>query len=192
VSAPLVATDLPAVGRGVRGDDTDDLGLATERLACRDDAANSAAEADRHIDDIEVGHGAEQLQPIARDAAHQKRVERAHRVEVFALGHRHRVLVSGLEIAAVLDEMSAKALHRPVLFRTVAVRHDNHRLQAQPRRRIGDALPVIAGRRADDAGDVGLRALQIGEVDEAATQLKGAGLRVVLVLDPELGADPLR
>ena len=37
-----------------------------------------------------------------------------------------------------------------------------------------------------------LRALQIVEIDQAAAQLEGASEGVVLVLDPQLGANPRR
>src|SRR4051794_4511151 len=54
-----------------------------------------------------------------------------------------------------------------------------------------DRLPMIAPCRAHHAGAVWLALAQRFEVDEAAAQLEGAYLGVVLVLDPGSGAEPL-
>ena len=51
-----------------------------------------------------------------------------------------------------------------------------------------ERLAVIAAGRADDADDVGPRALEPVHIDEPAAHLEGAGRRVVLVLDHDLGA----
>ena len=65
---------------------------------------------------------------------------------------------------------------------------------ASPARRggEGDALAVIAAGRRDDAGDAPAAGrFRRSHVDEAAAHLEGADRRVVLVLDPDLGARAL-
>ena len=109
-----------------------------------------------------------------------------------ALGQGDGVLIGGLEIVARFDEARAERRHRPVLLDAVAVRHDDRRAKAQTRCGKGDALPVIAAGRRHHAADLRLRAPDLVEIDEAAAQLEGADRGVVLVLDPQLGADPPR
>jgi len=72
------------------------------------------------------------------------------------------------------------------------LRHDDRRGKAEGGGGIGDTLAVIAGRRGDDAADLRLRPAQIVEIHHAAAHLEGADRGVVLVLDPNLGADPAR
>ena len=63
VSTDSVATTCPAsndssVAGAPVGDDADDLGRQAEQVAHRHHAADARAHADRHVDDVEVGHGA--------------------------------------------------------------------------------------------------------------------------------------
>ena len=147
--------------------------------------ADAAAEPDRNIDRVEIGHRAKQFETIARDPAHQQRiVGRAQDAVLSASAQADRVFVGRLEIVPGFDEPRAEALHRPVLLDAVAVRHDDRRLEPEPRRGERDALPVIAGGRADDPANIRLRALDLVEIDEPAADLEGADRRVVLVLDP--------
>jgi hypothetical protein len=193
-----VGADRPAggegegIGRGAGGDDADDLGPAAERLARHDRAADAAAEPDRHIDEIEIGQRAEKFERIASDPARQKRVIGAHKMKPVALGEQGGVFVGGLEVVPGLDETGAERRHRPILFAAVAVRHDDRRGNTEPPRRKGNALPVIAARGGDDAFEIGAGAPHVVEIEEAAADLEGADRRVVLVLDPQLGADPPR
>ena len=53
------------------GDDADDLGGQAEQVADRHHAADARAHADRHVDDVEVGAGVEQLAGVRRDAEHE-------------------------------------------------------------------------------------------------------------------------
>ncbi len=143
VSAELVLIGLPAatdkrIGRGVGGDDADDLGGLPQRLARRDHRADAAAEPDRHVDGIEARDGAEQFEAAARDAAHERGIERAHEVEPVGGGARGGVFIGRLEIVALLDEGRAEGLHRPVLLDAVAVRHDDRRGKPEARGGIGD------------------------------------------------------
>ena len=52
----------------------------------------------------------------------------------------------------------------------------------------GDRLTVIAARGGDDAAGAGMAPPEVVHVGEAAAHLEGADGRVVLVLDPDLGA----
>ncbi len=110
----------------------------------------------------------------------------------FALGQLHRVLERGLKVVPGLDEPRAEAYHRPVLLDAVAVWHDDRRIDSKARSGERDALPVIAGRRSHDAANIGLRPSDCVEIDETAADLERADRGVVLVLDPQLGADPPR
>ena len=111
---------------------------------------------------------------------------------LFALGQLRRVLERGLEIVPDLDEPSAEPYHRPVLLDAVAVRDDDRRIDPQPRGGERDALPVIAGGRGHHAANLRLRPPDRVEIDKAAADLERADRRMVLVLDPQLRADPPR
>ena len=156
------------IGRRLGGDDADDLGLQPERLARRDHPADPAAEPDRHIDRVEPIDRAQQFERIRRDPAHQGRIERAHQVQTVPRRQRNRRLVGGLEIMPGFDQRRAKRRHRAVLLDAVAVGHDDRRGEPQPGGGKGDALPVIAAGRADDAAYAGLGLLQRIEIDKAA------------------------
>ena len=112
-------------------------------------------------------------------------------MQLLALSEADCVLAGGLEIVARLDQPRAERAHREVLFAAVAVRHDDRRRETQPGSGIGNALAVIAAGRGDDAPHVRFGTTQIVEIDETAAQFEGADRRVVLVLDPDLGTDPL-
>src|SRR5271166_6202138 len=56
----------------------------------------------------------------------------------------------------------------------------------------GEALAVIAPRRGNQAGCGWPLPLQPVDIDEPAAHLEGAGRCVVLVLDDDAGAEPLR
>ena len=79
-----VGGDRPAGGKRERisgrlgGDDADDLGRAAQRRARGDHPGDAAALPDRHIDRVEIGDRAKQLEPVARDPAHQERLVGAH------------------------------------------------------------------------------------------------------------------
>ena len=180
------------VSRRVLGDDADHLGRQPQSFARCDDTADAAAEADRHIDRVESRDGTKHFQRIARDAAYQQGVERAHEMEIVPFSQNGGVLVGGLEIVADLDQRGAEPAHRPVFAGIVALRHDDRRREAERAGGIGDALPVIARRCRHDAADLRPRLAQLAEIHDAAADLEGAGRRMVLVLDPELGADPPR
>ena len=140
----------------------------------------------------EVGHGAEELERVGGDAGDELGLERADEAQSLGLRERRRVLARLVEVAAVHDEIRAERLHRRVLVARVALRHDDRAAHAMPARGEGEALAVVAARRADDAGERGVARLERRQQVEAAAHLERAGRRVVLVLDPDLAARAAR
>ena len=104
----------------------------------------------------------------------------------------HRGYPRGIEIVAFLDQLGAERPHGGILLHRIAKGHDDGGGDADPASGERDALAVIAAGGADRARDAGLLALQPVHVDQPATHLERAGRRVVLVLDPDLGAGAAR
>jgi hypothetical protein len=102
-----------------------------------------------------------------------------------------RVLAAVLEVVAVFDQRDAQGAHGGVFLHRIAVRHDDGAGHAVGARGPADALAVVAARGADDfAGEcAGLR--QLLEIGQPAADLEGAHRRVVLVLDPAVGAQAI-
>ncbi len=88
----------------------------------------------------------------------------------------------------MFNEVNAKRLHRGILFPAVAARHDDRCPDAVYARRKSDRLSVVAARCADYAGGFCAARNKLVEVDETTAYLEGAGRRVILVLDPQIGA----
>ncbi len=159
-----------------------------EGVAGGDQATDTAALADRHVDGVEIGCGAEELQAVGGDAKNQPRVEGADHVQAALRRQGLRVLVGLLEVGAIFDQLGAERRHRRVFLRVVAAGNDDHRFQADPTGGKGDALAVVAAGGADHPGHVRLLATQRVHVDEAAADLERTDRRMVLVLDPHLAA----
>ncbi len=70
-------------------------------------------------------------------------------------------------------------------------RNDDYGLEAEEAGGHGDALAVVAACGGDQAGEIGLGLLEPCGVDQGAAQLECAGRRVVFMLDPRFGAEPL-
>jgi hypothetical protein len=177
--------------RRTRRHDAHDLGRQSEQIADRHQPADARAHADGHVHDIELAGRGEQLVRVRRHAEAQVLVERWHGLEAALLGDFGEVLARRLEVDAVFDQFGAEAVHRRVLVRAVAVRHDDR--DGQSRRPTGEreALPVIAAGGADDPANLGSFTHQAVDVDQAAAHLERAGGRAVLVLDPHLGTEGL-
>ncbi len=107
-------------------------------------------------------------------------------------GDRRRALARLVEIAAVLDQLGPERAHRRVLFRRIAIRYDDGAGNAVAARGEGEALSMVAARRADDAGQSRLARRQLCEQIESAADLECAGRRVVLVLHPDVAARAAR
>ena len=177
------------VGRRMRRDDTDDAGSNTRVGARCSAGADARALTDRHEHDVGLDRP-EELDPVGRDATHQIIVERRHHVQAVRLRERNRVLACGLKVGAMLDQLDAERAHRRVLLERVAVRHDDGCREPMQACREADRLTMVAARRADHTTTVRLALSQRVEINEAAAQFERADRRVVLVLDPHLGADP--
>ena len=103
-------------------------------------------------------------------------------------GEFGRIVVGGLEVVSVLDQLAAEGAHGEVLLAAVAMRHDDGGGPSATAGSEGDTLSVIAAGGGDHAGEVRLLAGEPVHVDGCAAQLERADRGVVLVLDPYLGA----
>ena len=108
-------------------------------------------------------------------------------------GQSRRVFARGLEVVAVLDQRRRRARASPRSSRP-SCRAARRWWRCRPWRRAAKAtdwpwLPRVALITPASAGSRSHQALQ---VDQAAAQLEGAQRRVVLVLDPDLGAERAR
>ncbi len=180
------------VSRRALGADADDLGLPPQRVARSDGARDAGAEADRHIEHVEIGVRAKQLQRIGRDAAHEIAVERRYHFEAFGRGIARRLFAGGLKVRAVLDETRAVGAHRRVLLNRIADRREDDWLDAGARGREGEALAVVAARGGDERAGLRRAPLELIDVGKAAAHLEGAGRVVVLVFDDDLSSEPTR
>ena len=100
----------------------------------------------------------------------------------------HSVLAGSLEIVAVFDQRHAQCAHRGVFLQRIAVRHDDGAGHAVGARGPANALAMIAPRGADDFAGESAGLCQLLEIGQPAADLEGAHRRVVLVLDPAVGA----
>jgi hypothetical protein len=91
----------------------------------------------------------------------------------------------------VLDERDAQRAHGGVLLDRVAVRHDDGAGHAVAARGPAHALAVVAARGADDFAGQRAALRELVKVGQAAADLERAHGRVVLVLDPAVGAQAL-
>ena len=118
-------------------------------------------------------------------------MERRHEFEPAGRGAASGLLARGLEILAMFDKIGAERPHGAVLLDRIAVRHVDRDRHAIAPRGVGEALAVIAARGRDNPGCRGPLALEPIDIDKPAAHLEGAGRRVVLVLDDNIGAEPL-
>ena len=136
----------------VRRHDADDPGREPERVARADQAADARAAADRHVDGVEVGDRAEELERVGADAGDElaartvrrsaalraRRARRRARAPRRSRGRARSSSAPNARIAAFLSvELPCGT--------TIDAAH------AVAPRGVGDALAVIAARRADDA-----------------------------------------
>ena len=92
----------------------------------------------------------------------------------------------------MLDQVGAERPHRAVLLDRIAARHEDRRLHAVTARGECEALAVIAAGRRNQPGRRGPLALEAIDIDQSAAHLEGADRGVVLVLDDDRRAEPLR
>jgi len=92
----------------------------------------------------------------------------------------------------MLDQIRAERPHRAVLLDRIARWHEDHRLQAVPACRESKALAVIAAGRGNQSCHRGPLSLEAVDIGQAAAHLEGTDRSVVLVLDHDRRAEPLR
>ena len=119
-------------------------------------------------------------------------MERRHHVEAGELGVALGFFGGRLKVLAMLDQFGAERAHGAVLLDRITLRHIDHGRNAVAAGREGKALPVIAARGGNDPGRVRPLPLQPVEIDQPAAHLEGADRRVVLMLDHDDRAEPLR
>ena len=86
----------------------------------------------------------------------------------------------------------SKGAHRGVLLARIPTRHDDRHLQTESSPRESEALAVIAARRRNDPLDRGLAPNERLAISQPAAHLESARRLMVLVLDHDLGPEPLR
>src|SRR5439155_27087829 len=95
-----------------------------------------------------------------------------------------------VEVAPVEDELGAEAAHRRDLDGIRRLGDADRRRHAEETGGVGYRLPVVPGRRCDDAALALLR-IQLRDEVDAAADLECADRLVVLVLDVDLRAEQL-
>jgi hypothetical protein len=186
------AAHLGGEGRIHRRLAADDADVGLEGLGRRGDAADQAAAADRHRQDLQVGGVFQHLQGDRALARHDVVVvERVDEGQALFFAQLQRVGV-GVVIGLALDDHRraeiAGVLH---LHERRGLGHDDGHGHAQASAVISQALGMVAGAGGDDAlGLLGV-AEQHQLVERAALLVGGRELQV-LELHPHLGAGNLR
>ena len=118
-------------------------------------------------------------------------MERRNRVQTARAREPHRLLARGLKVAPEFDQFGAERAHGGVLLARIALRREDRHLKAGAPPGEGETLAMIAARRRNEPARRRLALDQRVDISEAAAHLEGAGRQVVLVLDHDLGAEPL-
>ncbi len=147
--------------------------------------------ADRNVKHVEVRSLAQELERVSSDAKRQIAVEGWDHVQAAAPGKPHRLLAGGLKVAPEFDQFGAERAHRGVLLARIALGDEDRHLKAGAPPGEGETCPMIAARRGNQPANRRLALDQRIDVCEAAANLEGAGRQMVLVLDNDLGAEPL-
>ena len=102
-------------------------------------------------------------------------------------GKPPRMFTRFLKVAAVFDQFDAERAHCRILFKTVAVRHDNRCGNPVAARGKPDRLAMVAARGADDAGGARAAREQFVKVNQSPAHFECAGRREIFMLDPNFG-----
>ncbi len=113
-------------------------------------------------------------------------MERRHAQQPALFRDRLHLLVAGLKIVAILDQLHSLRTHGRILFPAVAMWHHHHGRNPVTLRSKAHRLPVIAARGRYDSFDCGLRAHQVIEKGNSTANFEGPNVRMVLMLDPYL------
>jgi hypothetical protein len=103
----------------------------------------------------------------------------------------HRFLARGLKVAPDFDQFGAERAHGGVLLARIALRREDRHFEAGAPPGEGETLAMIAACRRNEPERCRLALDERIDISEAATHLEGAGRVVVLMLDYDLGAEPL-
>ena len=147
-------TGSPRVVRGRRcvGLHTHDPAVGVQRLGHHARPRSSRAAPHRNQDDVDVGQFGEDLQVGGSDTGDQRgfigRTDKPHPPRP---GEPRRVFGGGFKMWAVLHQVSTQRANRRGLHRVGIGRNDDDTFHAEPPRRIGQGLGVIAGRIPDDS-----------------------------------------
>ena len=167
------------------------LNLRVNRLGGNTCAGRAAAPSNRHDDDFDIGLLFHDLQRLGRHASDEVRLVAGVDVSVAMLrGQLLTVLACFIEVLAVADDFRVKPADRLDFDRIGPLRHADGRTDPEEPGRIGDRLPVVAGRGGDDAA-ASLVVRELRHQVDATPDLEGADRLVVFVLDPGLRADQL-
>src|ERR1019366_7095823 len=167
------------------------LRLHPQRRPRRAHPQNPRPHADRHKRHVDCLHRAEQFPRIRRRPLPQPLVKRRHVVVPLRLRPAVSLLPRLLEILSVLHQPGAQRSHRPILPRTVAVRHIHHRVHPFAPRRERHRLPEVPARGRYRHPRRAARFPQSPEIHQAAADLEGPQRPVILVLHPDLAPRPL-
>ena len=173
--------------RGMLRYDANDLRVEAQQIANCDETADPGSQSHRHVDDVELTGGAEELVRVGGYSAAEVAIERRHGFEAALLSQQQRVLEGRLEIDTMLDQLGAETTHRRVLVGAVAVRHDDRDRQTGGAAGERHTLAMVAAGRADHAVDVRPLANQAVDVHQATAHFERSCRRAVLVLQPDLG-----
>jgi hypothetical protein len=124
-------------------------------------------------------------------AAQQVGVEARHHVRAALSARCMACSRASWKSLAVLDQRDAQRAHGGVFLDRVAVRHDDGAGHAVAARGPAHALAVVAARGADHFARQRAAPGELVEIGQAAADLEGAHGRVVLVLEPAVGAQAL-
>ena len=169
--------------------DADDARREAERVARADQSADAGAAADRHVDGVEVGDGAEELERVGGDAGDELALERSDEFAGPPLAREPAAYTRASSKSRPCSISSAPSARIAAFFSTELPKgHDDHAAQAVAPGGEREALAVVAARCADHARRARRARRELRDEVEPAAHLERAGRRVVLVLHPDLAA----
>src|SRR5258708_12449970 len=100
-------------------------------------------------------------------------------------------LESVLEVLAEFDHFSAPTAHRRILLSAVAVRNHDHGPESGTDSGKGNTLTKVAPRGCDHSSHLRIFALKLRDIEQCTSDFERANRRMVLLLHPHVGFDPL-
>ncbi|PMB70998.1 hypothetical protein BM221_003461 [Beauveria bassiana] len=186
---------LERLGHGVCvvGLDADNLDVGRHALHVDADAGNQAAAADAAKDGLDLGHvdlGKELVANGALSGNHVRVVKGRDVDEPVGGGAAGALVLGGVKVGAVQDDVAAEAGDVGVLDARGALGHDDGGGNLELAGRVGDALRVVAGGAADDALP-GPRGVEVGHLVVGAAQLEAKDGLLVLALEQHGALEPV-